>query len=213
MNFKINYLMREEVEEWLLKRHYAKRIPSITVAYGCVIDNQVVGICTFGMPASNNLCEGICGAENKHLVIELNRLCLDDDLKIKNLASAFVSRCLKYMNNGQKYKIIVSYADDGQGHKGYIYQALNFLYTGKTKERTDIDTGENKHSRHYEKTEEARSKRKLRTAKHRYILFLGSRIDKKILRQSLKYEVLPYPKGDNKKYDSSAKIDSQLVLI
>ena len=41
--------------------------------------------------------------------------------------------------------IIVSYADKGQNHNGYIYQATNFLYTGATKERTDISTQENKH--------------------------------------------------------------------
>lgn len=214
---KILIPTREELEQWLTKRHYAKRIPSIVYSWGCYIDNRLVGVCTFGIPASNTLCMGLCGQDYQNNVLELNRLCLDDSLKTKNLASSFVSACIRRIDNlnraDKKYRIIVSYADDGQGHKGYIYQALNFLYTGKTKERTDIDTGENKHSRHYEKTDEARAKRKLRTSKHRYVLFLGTKADKKILKSKLKYKVLPYPKGENKNYDTSIKLDSQMVLL
>jgi hypothetical protein len=37
-----------------------------------------------------------------------------------------------------KPTIVVSYADTAMGHIGYIYQASNFLFTGTTKERTDM---------------------------------------------------------------------------
>ncbi|WBF81098.1 hypothetical protein FMLHJGGC_00045 [Staphylococcus phage BSwM-KMM1] len=60
-------------------------------------------------------------------------------------------------------------------HHGYIYQATNFIYTGSTKERTDMYTEGNKHSRHY--NEDNKHLRKVRTSKHRYVYFT----DKKIL--------------------------------
>jgi hypothetical protein len=91
--------------------------------------------------------------------------------------------------------IIVSYADTGAGHTGYIYQATNFIYTGKTKERTDKYTEGNKHSRHY--TNEFNHLRKVRTSKHRYVYFTGKK--KKYLK-FLKYPVLPYPKERNTNY-------------
>lgn len=43
--------------------------------------------------------------------------------------------------------IIVTYADSGMHHNGYIYQACNFLYTGATRQRTDKYTDGNKHGR------------------------------------------------------------------
>ena len=36
--------------------------------------------------------------------------------------------------------------------------------------------------------------------KHRYFMFIGSKTDKKILKASFLLPVLPYPKGDNKRY-------------
>jgi hypothetical protein len=35
---------------------------------------------------------------------------------------------------------------------------------------------------------------KQRSVKHRYITFTGSKTDKKVLRNALKYPTLPYPK-------------------
>jgi hypothetical protein len=104
------------------------------------------------------LVKGVCGEGYKKQVIELNRLCLRYNRK--NEASFLVAKSLSLL---PKPKIVVSYADTAQGHQGVIYQATNFLFTGTTKPRTDIDTGE-KHSRHYEGIKDY-SKRKFRSAK------------------------------------------------
>jgi len=39
-----------------------------------------------------------------------------------------------------------------------------------------------------------------RPRKHRYIYFLGDKKQKKEMLSKLNYDVLPYPKGDNKRY-------------
>jgi len=105
--------------------------------------------------------------------------------------------------------IIVSYADTAQGHIGCVYQATNFLFTGTTKERTDMSAGEGKHSRHATDT----SIRQFRSAKHRYIYFHGNKTDKKLFLKKLNYSILPYPKGNSKKYDSGGNVQTQELLF
>lgn len=153
-------------------------------------------VCTFGKPASPNLCSGICGVEYKSNVYELNRLCRIDDYS--EPLSKFVAWCLRRLKPLDW--IIVSYSDTAMNHHGYIYQSCNFLYTGATKKRTDMYTPEGKHSRHYKLSEQT-GLRKVRSSKHRYIYFCtnNKRLKKKWL-NALRYPITDYPKGDNSNY-------------
>lgn len=180
-------LERSVVKEWCLKYHYAKRVPQISQAFGWKGENGLEAILVIGKPASNALCEGITGKENKSLVWEITRLCARD---ISIPLSQFVGLVLKNLPN----MVLVSYADTAQNHVGYIYQATNWLYTGATKARTDIAT--KGHSRHYEKAENY-PERVPRSSKHRYVTFTGEKRFKKALRGKLKYEIKEYPKYDS----------------
>ena len=194
----------EEAVPWIMQKHYAKRLPSISYAFGLYKEKKLVGIITYGIPASNSLCEGICGKEYKEFVIELNRLCLlNND---KNESSFLVANSIKML---PKPKIIVSYADTAQGHVGYVYQATNFLFTGTTKERTDMSAGEGKHSRHATDS----SIRQFRSAKHRYVYIHGNKTEKKLLQRKLNYDVLPYPKGKTNQYNSGGVVITQELLF
>lgn len=196
MKGKLLYLTAKEAWEFLKPRHYAGRKPQITKAFGWSIEDELVAVCTFGKPASPFLCKGICGVDNAKDVYELNRLCRIDELK--EPLSQFVSACLRRLR--AENWIIVSYSDTGMHHNGYIYQACNFLYTGKTKERTDMYVPEGKHSRHY-KSEEQGEYRVLRTAKNRYVYFAThSKAKKHEWKEALRYKILPYPKEENKNY-------------
>jgi len=208
MNLEVHSISRDDYKEWLLKKHYAKRLCSVSYAFGLYINNVLSGVCTFGKPASNQLCVGVCGKENSKYVYELNRLCVNDNLP-KNTLSKFLSNCLKMLPN----LIIVSYADTKMNHYGYIYQATNWLYTGKTKERTDIGTDSDKHSRHYDKSIDYSKNRKVRSSKHRYIYFTGNKRLNKSWLKSLNYKTEPYPKGENKRYDASYKPNIQLSIL
>lgn len=194
-----------EVEPWLLQKHYAKRMCPISHAFGLYIDEQLEGIVTYGVPASPFLCMGVCGIENKDIVLELNRLCLNDG--ITNGASFLVSKSLQML---PKPTIVVSYADTAMGHVGYIYQASNFLFTGTTKERTDMAGEDGKHSRHNLGNSENRINR---SAKHRYVYFVGSKSQKNKLRQQLNYEVEAYPKGNSIRYDAGTSVKTQQLLF
>lgn len=182
--------------DFLLPRHYSGRIPNVKYAFGWIVENQLAAVCTFGKPASNALCWGICGKEYSSNVYELNRLCRTEEFT--GQLSSFVGACLRALKS--EHLIIVSYSDTGMNHHGYVYQACNFIYTGATKERTDKYTDGNKHSRHYS-NDEQNGKRKFRTSKHRYVFFCtNDKREKKKWNEALNYPILPYPKGDNSDY-------------
>ena len=173
-------------DPFILDIHYAKRKPSISFVYGLYDNEELIGICSFGSPASPALCKGIAGEKNKSKVIELNRLVLKYNRK--NEASYLVGKSLKML---PKPKIVVSYADTAQDHKGIVYQATNFYFTGTSKPRTDMAGKDGKHSRHHLGD---RTKRVFRSAKHRYIYIIANKTDKKQLLKELNYEIMEYPK-------------------
>lgn len=181
---------------FLLPRHYSGRKPSITFSFGYFEDNVLKAVCTFGKPASNSLCIGVCGKEYSEKVFELNRLCVDGVIKIQ--LSKFVSFCINELKMHDL--ILVSYADTQMNHNGYIYQATNWLYTGMTKARTDKYVEGGKHSRHYD-NEKQNGLRKYRSAKHRYVYFATNKTTRKLYLSKLNYKIEPYPKGLNERYE------------
>ena len=185
----------KEAVDFLLPRHYSGRKPSITYSFGYYEDNKLKAVCTFGKPASNSLCIGVCGKEYSSNVYELNRLCVDGEIKIQ--LSQFVSWCLKQLKKHNL--IIVSYADKQMNHNGYIYQATNFIYTGATKSRTDKYVEGGKHSRHYDNANQ-NGLRKFRSSKHRYIYFACSKKYRKRFKDALNYPIENYPKEENSNY-------------
>lgn len=203
-NINVKRIESKQTHDFILKKHYAQRLPSISYAFGLFIEDNLEGILTIGKPASRPLCIGVCGEEYASKVYELNRLITNENLP-ENSLSYFVSKCLRELKNDDL--VIVSYADTGMGHNGYIYQASNFLYTGSTPSRTDKYVPGNKHPRHY--TEEWSHLRKVRTAKHRYIYFTNKKNRKLI--ESLRYTVTPYPKGENERYKLGYRIQTKII--
>lgn len=179
---------------FLLPRHYSGRKPKITHAFGWYFDNNLVAVCTFGKPASNSVCKSVCGEAYRGYVYELNRLCRVEGLK-HNL-SQFVGACLRVLK--LEDWIILSYSDTAMNHHGYIYQACNFIYTGKTKQHIDRVNSGRRHPRHVKQSTPYRT---LRSEKHRYVYFCTK--NKKLKKEwikNFKYPIESYPKGDNKNY-------------
>lgn len=205
---ELKIISYQEAADFLLPRHYSGRIPSISIAFGWIINNKLMAVCTFGKPASPSLCNGICGKKNSQYVYELNRLCRLEELNYP--LSEFVSACLKYLK--AKNWIIVSYSDTAMHHCGYIYQACNFIYTGKTRDRTDKYTEEH-HSRHYDKNA-IEIYRQYRSSKHRYIYFCThSKILKEDWMTNLKYMIQDYPKEENENYILGHFIEPTIIKV
>jgi len=230
---KVLSIKPEETYQWCLKKHYAHRIPPIGSAFGIYNDMSIlVGICTYATPMSWSLQIGICGENYANRVIELNRLCLNEGLP-KNTASYFISQTFKLL---PKPAIVVSYSDTAQNHHGYIYQACNFIYTGLSKPfkeyavrglehmhsasigdtigRSDkIGHGKSKYKMLEDKYGKENVYWRERSLKHRYLYFLGSKKQIKEYKKALLYKIEPYPKGDNKRYDTSFQPETQELLF
>jgi len=220
--YTVQQIPKKEAYPWILKKHYAKRLPmTLEFVYG-VFDKNIIlqGICVFG-PTSPTVPLTIFGDLKKHKVRELTRLVVNNN--IKNICSFFISKCFKLL---PKPLCLVSFADTGMNHSGYVYQATNWLYTGEgggesiykeqgkeihlltLNDRMKAD-GLNTESycRKYNITKEKAK------PKHRYIYFLGNKNEKKKMRNNCLLRVLDYPKGNNKKYDASYEPKIQTKLF
>lgn len=73
----IEEIGRDEAKPFIESIHYSRIYPNnIVKAYGLFEDSELIGVCTYGIPASPSLCIGIAGRENKDKVLELNRLAI-----------------------------------------------------------------------------------------------------------------------------------------
>lgn len=185
MDLIVKRITGKECHFLILNFHYAARIPCIQYAFGLYEDNNLIGCVTYGQPASPWIKVSMFGHNSNIDVLELNRLVIIKD--IPNAASFLIGQSFKLL---PKQIALVSYADTQFGHVGYVYQATNWLYAGKTKERTD-KYSESGHSRHYDPTT---IQRQYRSAKYRYWMCRDRHI-----KQLCKWESLPYPKEETHK--------------
>lgn len=217
MNIKNKYKVLpvdyRECKDWFLRKHYAKRIPNCTYCFGLysedadsLFGNLVIhGVISFGISANNNLNEIVQGCDT----LELNRLIVDEGLE-KNSLSFFVSTALSLL---PKPMLVVSYADPGNGHHGYIYQATNWIYTGVGSAHNEfIKDGKKYHQKtmfdRYGTSSVQNAIERgytpiLSVGKHRYLMLLCKKRDRNKFLAAIPWAKQPYPKGDNKNYDSS----------
>ena len=206
----ISEIAYDEAVAFLLPRHYSGRKPVVSKAFGLIEDGVLQAVITYGKPASPSVCVGICGKEYSGNVYELNRMCRSDEYR-KPL-SHFVSATLRMLKPLDW--IVVSYSDTAMNHHGYVYQACNFLYTGTSAPHADkyVPDGSG-HNRHVESFDVRKDEFSVeRSIKHRYVYFCTkSKRLKKEWMNTLRYPVLPYPKGDNSNYELGRFIGKTVV--
>jgi len=218
--YTVERISYQEAKPWILQKHYAHKLPQVMYAVALVEAGVVVGVVSYGRPSTPQPCK-CCGQQYIGCVLELNRLIVESDTR--NAASFLIAGSFKLL---PRPSILVSYADPNQGHIGYIYQATNWLYTGlgggsvelylngdRLNERTLDHKGI--HSKEDKQAYVLARGGKCYQAKpkHRYHYFLGTKSEKKDMRQALRYPVLPYPKGETKRYDASAEFHKQVRMF
>ena len=198
-NYQIKSLNHKEYYDWLLTKHYAKRICSVSYCFGLVCGDFIEGVITFGSPPNYTYNDGACLYKNyKCKTLELNRLVINE-YNVKNLLSYFVANSIKKL---PKPLTLVSYADPNYNHHGYIYQATNWIFTGESNPRKKYiysDGSTHNVRRHHENRGELISTEKIKPTL-RYIYLHGDKKQKKEMKKHLSVKNLPYPKGQNKKY-------------
>ena len=82
----------EETESWLLYKHYAKRIPSISLSFGLYENKELIGVCTFGM--TPNYIE--MKSWEPFQILELNRLVVNEGLKTPRFNNLYANLGIDY---------------------------------------------------------------------------------------------------------------------
>lgn len=206
-DLRVTSIERSDALPFIMAKHYAGRVPSISYAFGLMRGASLIGVVTYGTPPSHTLLKGVAGEANAKFVLELNRLTCENT---KNCASILVGRSIRML---PRPSIVVSYADTGAGHVGYVYQATNFLYTGMSSPWNDPVVQGLEHQHHatfaHGMTNDEMRERfgdalgfRQRTRKHRYIYIHAGRRDRERLRSELRYEIIPYPKGATTRHET-----------
>lgn len=126
--------------------HYSKSIPSISLAYNVYNDKEEwCGVVCYGRGANNNIAKSYKLGQGE--VVELVRVALNGKQEMTSKAVAISLRLLK--KDAPFVKLVVSYADTKQGHKGIIYKASNWKFVGESIAESAIDPadGKVKHTR------------------------------------------------------------------
>ena len=176
----IDYCSYEASKYAVFHYHYSRAMPSgKLVRFGVWEHGEFIGVVIFGTGACYNM-SNIIKATN-YEVCELVRVALNSH---KSTVSKIVSFCLKKLKKDfPNLKAIISYADPRQGHKGKIYQAMNWTYLGVTNAATHfIKNGKIHHSRSV--NEKRRTIKgfdmsqfeKIKTFKHKYIYLYDKKL-------------------------------------
>jgi len=209
-------ITKDQAASVILVYEWLGTMPNAGIAFYGLFDNEVlIGVVCFGK-GSGSKANTLCGDKNKHLAICLERgACVH--WAHPHAASYLISRACKQAANDYGWKIFYAYSDREAGEIGTVYQACNWIYLGQGAGRpgnswrffyTSPD-GKGYNSRSYR----AYKKRKglewkdmellgwLRRRQYdrgKYVLFVGSKTEKKLLRRALRYEEQSYPKRQHK---------------
>ena len=124
--YMIESIDRKLANEIQIKHHYLHTKASCTYAFALKESNHIIGVILYGNPTAPTTLD-ICGPTNRKNIVEITRLWIQDNTP-KNTESFFIANTLKLVPK----PIVVAFADPDAEHIGIVYQASNFLYTGKS---------------------------------------------------------------------------------
>jgi hypothetical protein len=198
-------------KKFIIKHHYSKGVHNGPMCFGLLKNGELVGVCAFAAPSSENVRASLFGEEYKDSVTELHRLVLLDEVP-KNAESFFIVRALRELKKQRPYyKAVVSFADPTQNHLGIIYQATNALFCGQSAPAVFYLDENNRlrHPRQNGKNITAEIAREYgwrptkREGKYRYVYFLAeNKTELKEIKRLFKLESLPYPKAVDNSVES-----------
>lgn len=194
--------------------HYSRTMPDSTrFAYAGFLNGKVCGVVCYGMGCGKNQYTALIPDIENGTYVELTRLWCADDYP-RNTESKLIAESLKLLP--PEIKLVVSFADEGEGHVGTIYQATNWLYCGKNGGGKMLlcEDGVKKHPRllgiyrmrhpEYEQYDNDELMGLLHYMyvdggkKYRYVYLRGSKRERAEMRAILGDKVQPYPKSDRK---------------
>lgn len=114
----------------ILKWHYSRSVPMVQVGYAVFNEaGEWCGVICYGIGANNHIGSPYGLATGQ--IAELVRVALNGKQESTSKALALSLKLIK--KDCPLLQMLVSYADTGQEHVGTIYQATNWVYTGRQK--------------------------------------------------------------------------------
>jgi hypothetical protein len=123
----------------IIKKHYTHAWTAARYCLGIYYkeDNdttfggdKLIGVVVYGFPVGAKAPTSVCEGLTKDNVLELTRLYCDDGYG-SNIESYVLGQSFRWLKENDKdIKVLISYADNGQGHLGGIYKATNWRYEG-----------------------------------------------------------------------------------
>lgn len=200
----------KEIRRAIVSGHYSGVMPDATQeAFAAYWNEVVVAAVAYGPGGNSKTFNAVVEGFDSSNARELIRLWVHPDAP-KNTASFVVSKSLRMLP--EQVGLVVSFADSGQGHAGYVYQSLNFYYCGMSGEGVRyVDSSGVEVTARLANVYRMRNPDKfaemslteIRNAlgwtpvksysKHRYCIGVGKQ--KKSVSRQLSIRSLPYPKG------------------
>ena len=219
-DLELRVLDNHTATSFISKYHYSKTCSRIVVAIGEFIGNDIKNCIVFNYCAGREMAKQVMQGGDNTNTLELARM-VSIEPKPKNLESYCIAKAFNWLkNNMPNIKIIISYADNTMGHHGYCYQASGFTYYGQSRPTKEhYLNGKRIHERVLNSRYGTSSSEQLKSllgdsytykinneTKSRYykIISQNKREREQILKNIL-VESLPFPKGDNKRYDMTLK--------
>ena len=226
-NYDLNQLQcriinEETATQFVSKYHYSGSSPSPTVAFGHFYKEHLVNVILYKFPTGRMMAQQVMRGGDSSNTWELIRM-VSYEPKPKNLESKCIANTFKYIKKAFPHiKIIISYADNNMGHHGYVYQASNFYYYGQSRPDKEFYIDNKRvHARtivseygtmslpelkpilgdRLQVVDQARTK-----SRYFYVIAQNKKERESIFRR-IQVQTLPYPKGDNEKYDIFSEKD------
>lgn len=204
MNYEVKRMGCLEGRSYIVENHYSRGCHGRPMCWGLYDKDDVVnGVIAFATPSSEYTRSFLFGPQYKDKVTELHRMHIRDNHE-KNLNTWFIARALDGIKEYRPNIVaVLSFADPNEGHLGTVYQASNAIYLGRTREEVFYRDKEGflHHPRKnginitFKMAEERGWVKEKRAPKHRYLLLVGSRREKRWALSNLLVQALPYPKS------------------
>jgi hypothetical protein len=136
----IHPIAKSIAEDIIVKKHYTHAWTACRYALGIYYrndkkdifgnDQSLIGCAIYGFPVGAKAPTSVCEGLTKDNILELTRLYVDDGYG-SNIESNALAKTFEWIKqNDKNIKVLLSYADNGQGHLGGIYKATNWRYEG-----------------------------------------------------------------------------------
>lgn len=211
--FDIKEVDKELALSMIQKYHYSNTLPRLNKYFlGVYLNDDLVGVVTLGygtrpLHTIKALFEGATTED----YLEIGRMCMTDDMP-KNSESQMLKAVVSWIRNNTNIKVLFTWADGMLGKCGYVYQASNFMYVGKSESDIYLFDGYKIHPRQtkpiFKKDENDKrvtirptveQLRKYHISRYKghqfkYLILLGSKKEKRDMMKRALFDVLPNPK-------------------